>query len=102
MGDDMLVCEVCGEVLEGTENIIPSPRVKHERKVVGAVQKDIFRVEIPVDILSAAGANTLFSWAIEEFDAAAVDWIGRMLVLEYSTKHYLPEGYVVEDLEEVL
>ena len=77
------------------------PMVKHERKVVDEVQKDTFKVEIPVDIFSPEGANTLFSWAVEEFDAAVIDWDERKIVLTYTTKHYLSEGYVVEDLEGV-
>lgn len=75
--------------------------VKHERKVVGEVQKDTFKVEIPVDIFSPAGSNTLFSWAADEFDTAVIDWQERKIVLTYTVQHYLPEGYTVEDLQEV-
>ena len=77
------------------------PIVTHERKVIGKVQKDNFTVEIPVECFSAAGANKLFSWGIEEFDTAEIDWQKRTIILTYGTKHYLPEGYVVENMKEV-
>lgn len=76
------------------------PKVKHVREIDGDIQRDYFTVKIPVDICSDKGANTLFSWAIEEFDRAVIDWKSRTIILDYKTIHYLPEGYVEKDLEE--
>lgn len=48
-----------------------------------------------------AGANKLFSWGVDEFDRAVIDWDTETIILTYSTRHYLPEDYTAENMKEV-
>ena len=72
-------------------------KVVHSRKVEG-LQTDSFTTSIPLDFLSADGVKLLSHWCVEEFDRAYVDWENGEIVLVYKTEHWLPEGYVPEEV----
>ena len=76
--------------------------VVHERKFMGDndLQVDEFTIKIPVDCLSDKGIGKLQYWCVEEMDRAYIDWPKGVIVLEYTTEHYLPEGYEHEEVEE--
>lgn len=76
--------------------------VVHERKFMGDgdLQVDEFTINIPVNCLSDKGIGKLQHWCVEEMDRAYIDWAKGVIVLEYTTEHYLPEGYEHEEVEE--
>lgn len=79
--------------------------VVHERKFMGDgdLQVDEFTISIPVDCLTDKGISKLQYWCVEELDRAYIDWSKGTIVLEYTTEHYLPEGYEhEEEAEEVV
>ena len=81
--------------------ITKKAQVEHERKFMGDgnLQVDEFTIKIPVDCLTDKGIEKLQYWCVEELDRAYIDWVNGTIVLEYTTEHYLPEGYEHEEVE---
>lgn len=74
-------------------------KVEHEKEIMGDgdLQVDTLAVHIPLECLTDEGCRLLDYWGVEDFDRGYIDWKNGVIILEYTTEHYLPKGYVPEE-----